>query len=251
VRIDFEDEDGDAHLVFAKYRPLGLILNNNNPRHVSKFTPNSYAKHSLGFARGCTITRIGNEPLDEHADISCISRLLSSNLAPLPVWPITLTFNTAADGSGTSSTASFTETPIGFSYNNTCPIKVNEVYNDSPAHEAGVEVGWYLTKIGTELVTETTDFKQAQHWLREGMAGLDKSHHQYKRAPGIEANVSNVKDICPADLLYEEEPEIQLHVLYPEEDEKELFAPVSRTISQKDQSVVGTRSWPIKVMRQP
>mmetsp|Transcript_91653 Transcript_91653/g.285664 ORF Transcript_91653/g.285664 Transcript_91653/m.285664 type:complete len:1020 (-) Transcript_91653:377-3436(-) len=177
LRLDFND-NGAIRTVYAMYRPLGVKHNYMAPIIAHDFTINSYAKQELGVKDSWKLTRIADEELNEDSNFDRVNSKLSSYMKDFPLWPLPLEFRKSVDGSNTH-VIKFVERPIGLEFSNVAPIQVGKIYPDSPAARQGVEVGWFLTRIGDFDVHENHNFREVMKYFKEGVQPLDDSGKAY------------------------------------------------------------------------
>mmetsp|Transcript_91654 Transcript_91654/g.285673 ORF Transcript_91654/g.285673 Transcript_91654/m.285673 type:complete len:1022 (-) Transcript_91654:447-3512(-) len=177
LRLDFND-NGTIRTVYAKYRPLGIKHNYVAPIVAHDFTVNSYAKQELGVKDSWKLTRIADEELNEDSNFDRVNNKLSGYMKDFPLWPLPLEFRkTVSDAS--THVIKFVERPIGLEFSNVAPIQVGKIYPDSPAARQGVEVGWFLTRIGEFDVHENHNFREVMKYFKEGVQPLDDSGKAY------------------------------------------------------------------------
>mmetsp|Transcript_19340 Transcript_19340/g.53153 ORF Transcript_19340/g.53153 Transcript_19340/m.53153 type:complete len:985 (-) Transcript_19340:334-3288(-) len=179
VRLDF-DENGTIHTVYATYRPLGIKHNELAPIVAHDFTLNSYAKMDLKVQEGWKLSRVADEELGDSTDFAHISHKLAEELKDYPVWPLPLMFKKQGeDASAEEVTVKFVERPLGLEFSNHAPIEIKKVYEDSPAHAAGIDVGWLLTGIGEYDVHSNSNFRDVMKRFKEGVEAVDDSGKKY------------------------------------------------------------------------
>merc|ERR1711920_947133 len=108
----------------------------------------SYARFGLQIQAGYKLIKIGDTKIEAGSHSADLESLLNQELLAMPPWPLVLTFNTHSNGTGESVTQEFTQMPIGIDFANSTPVRISTVYPKSPAEAAGIQAGWYITKIG-------------------------------------------------------------------------------------------------------
>uniref|UniRef100_A0A7S4SQ79 Uncharacterized protein n=1 Tax=Alexandrium monilatum TaxID=311494 RepID=A0A7S4SQ79_9DINO len=177
LRLDFND-GSTIRTVYAKYRPLGIKHNFVAPIIAHDFTINSYAKQDLQVQDSWELTRIGDEDVTGNNNFKHVNDKLTDYMKDFPLWPLPLEFRKALDDPS-STVASFVERPIGLEFTNNAPIRVSKIHDNSPAQSEGVEVGWFVTKIGECDVHENHSFRDVMKILKEGVKPLDDLGRTY------------------------------------------------------------------------
>merc|ERR1712232_674199 len=154
-------------------------------------TINAYARE-LGIDprnEGWKLVKIGEADVRGEKEFTKVEEILYKELSQWPIWPLPLEF--ADPNSNNKQTVKFTEKPLGIQFSNKAPIKVDKVYDESPAKGLGVKEGWVVTKIAEVDIQGSDDFKDLRSKLGEGVKPLDYNNKTYQLAEGITGYASN------------------------------------------------------------
>jgi len=173
LKLEFSDR-GTIRAVNVKFRPLGIKNHFQAPIVVQDFTANSYAKIELGVREGWKLVAIGNHDVSKNRNFDEVNSLLHEQMKGLPVWPLAVELRRRLE-SAEAIIVRFSERPLGLEFANVTPIEVSKVHRDSPADKAGVQAGWYITKIADYDVQEHHNIREVMHILNEGVQYLDDS----------------------------------------------------------------------------
>mmetsp|Transcript_19341 Transcript_19341/g.53157 ORF Transcript_19341/g.53157 Transcript_19341/m.53157 type:complete len:988 (-) Transcript_19341:55-3018(-) len=176
LRLDFE-ENGTIHTVYAKYRPLGIKHGNLAPIIAHEFTVNSYAKMDLKVQKDWKLVKIDEEDVGDNTDFPHVEEKLNEHMKDFPLWPLHLQFKKHhEDPDSEEIELKFLHRPLGLEFTNNAPIEIKKVHDASPAHHAGVQVGWLLTGVGDWDVHAQTNFRDVMKYFKEGVKPLEEQH---------------------------------------------------------------------------
>jgi len=204
VRLDFEDLHGGIKTVYAVYQPLGIIIGEHPPVEVLDFTINSHARE-LHVQHGWKLVGIGNKDDEEveelkknkipefkQKDVKEVNELLFEKVEGLPLYPLYIRFQTSMDSLARVVAHKFVHYPLGLEFANEAPIRITEVLKHGAAAtvhgesaENKIEKGWFITGIGNKPVGRITNFKEVEHYLKEGLRPLA----DYRQKQGVIRNV--------------------------------------------------------------
>jgi len=158
VRLDFHTNDNALVTCHAWFQPLGIRPDPADPTVVGGFFANSYAAASLNIEKGWKFAQIGDEELNGKLSDSVFNQKLSSHMSHLPVWPLRLTFKMppTAGAAADECTFLFTEQPLGMEVSGRDSLKVSKVHVGSPAHNAAVREGSFITALGGGVAAAQT-----------------------------------------------------------------------------------------------
>lgn len=188
IRLDFHTNNNAIVTRQAWYQPLGIQPDPADPTVVGSFLVNSYAAASLSIERGWKIVRIGDEELSGKLKAAALNQKMLSHMRDLPVWPLRLTFKMppTAVAAVDESTSVFKERPLGMELIGKDSLKVSKVYVGSPAHNAGVREGCFITALNGGAATMHTATAPLMmkdglngRQLREAVASLPSSGKKY------------------------------------------------------------------------
>jgi len=167
VRFDFDDTKGMCHTYYFDMHPLGIIYSKTAPIIVEDFKFNAYAKHK-GVQIGWIVKRVHDTEVRDSHDLEEVKKRVKDYLREYPCWPLRLEFKES------EQPFFMRNRPIGLEFaKGDLPIRIKQVYPNSNAMEAGIEVGWEITKIGEDDV-ENADYNKVMHKFRDGVDQLDR-----------------------------------------------------------------------------
>lgn len=177
LRIDFKvPNTNQIKTYYFKEKPIGIMFTQHAPIKVEKFRPYSLAQRETDIAVGYEITRIADEETatvarnstSNKATYTKVDEHLNEGLAHLPNWAVKLEFKAG----GQTKLISFMKKPHGMTFHRKGEMYVEKVKPGSAAESLGVQAGWTLTKIMNDVVTASTDHKNAEKEINEMMKHL-------------------------------------------------------------------------------